>query len=254
MPPSAVVRFLEEDGRRPLDAYEERFGRVIRLVSRIRPVGPGTRILEVGIGTGWFPVLCAANGLECVGLEIRPELIERAQERAKQYGVKPELRLGSVEDADLEPNAFDVVLADAVFEHVENWERGLANVASCLRPGGVLVFGSTNRFALLSGEFYLPFYGWLPNRVRYWLRRILENPDVMVCGIDFHQFTYGGVRRALREGGFSRVYDIAEILDPQRLNHPAWWKVALLRAMRQSTVIKHALLTFWPTTELMAVK
>lgn len=252
--PRTVVRYLELEGRHPLEAYDVRFRRIMRMVSPFRAVRPGTRILEVGIGTGWFPVLCAANGLECVGLDNSPLLIEFARARARANGVEPQLRLGSIEDAPLEPNAFDVVVADAVFEHVEKWREGLANIASCLTPGGVLVFGSTNRFAFLSGEFPLPLYGWLPNRVRYWLRRVIEGPDVMTATIDFHQFTYPGLRRALKEAGFARAYDSVDLHAPERLNHPTWWKVALLRAMRRSPVIRHTLLTFWPTTELVAVK
>lgn len=252
--PRTVVRYLEKEGQRPLEAYGPRFRRIMQIVSPFRAVHPGTRILEVGIGTGWFPVLCAAERFDCVGLDNSPLLIEFARARAKANGVEPELRLGSIEDVPLEPNFFDVVVADAVFEHVENWRAGLTNVASCLKPGGVLVFGSTNRFAFLSGEYPLPLYGWLPNRVRYWLRQMLEGPDVMLATIDFHQFTYPGLRHALREAGFARVYDSVDLHDPERLNHPTWWKVALLRTMRRSPVIRHTLLTFWPTTELVAIK
>jgi SAM-dependent methyltransferase len=252
--PRPVIRFLELEGRQPLEAYDERFRRIMGMVSPFRTVGPGTRILEVGIGNGWFPVMCAVKGFDCVGLDNSALLIEFARARAKAHGVQPELRLGSIEHAPLEPSSFDVVIADAVFEHVENWRAGLANVAACLKPGGVLVFGSTNRFAFLSGEYPLPFYGWLPNPIRYRLRQLLEGRDVMTATIDFHSFTYPGLRRGLHEAGFGRVYDSVDLHDPERLNHPTWWKIALLRTMRRSAVIRHTLLTFWPTTELVAIK
>jgi SAM-dependent methyltransferase len=252
---STVDRYLETEGQRPLEAYEDRFGKFMRLVSRFRPVTAGTRILEVGIGTGGVLVLSAKHGLECVGLEISPQLIAFAKERAERHGVSVDLRLGNIEDAVLDPASFDVVIADAVFEHVENWRAGLTNIAAALRPGGVLLLGSTNRFALWSGEFPpLPFYGWLPNRIRYWLRRTLEGPDVLRLGIDFHQFTYRTLRRALAAAGFARVYDAADLLDPERLNHPAWWKTVLVRAMRRSPIVKHVMLTFWPSTEVVAIK
>jgi len=252
---STVLKYLETEGQRPLEVYERDFRKLLRLVSRFHPLGAGTRLLEVGIGTGWFLVMCAKKGLECVGLDISRELIDFVRERAAQNGVRLDLRLGNIEETALDRGAFDVVIAESVFEHVEDWRRGLANVAASLSPGGVLIFCSTNRFSPWSGEFpKLPLYGWLPNRIRYWLRQTLEGPDVMRLGIDFHQFTYGTVRRALQETGFSRVYDIADLLDPERLNQPAWWKVALLRAMRRSPIVKRIMLTFWPATELVAVK
>src|SRR2546429_63502 len=83
---------------------------------------------------------------------------------------------------------------------------------------------ATNRFSVWSGECpRLPVCGWVAKRVRDWLRRTLEGPDVMRLGIDFHQFTSGTVRQALQETGFARVYDMAVLLDPERLNQPTWW-------------------------------
>jgi len=251
---TTAVEYLEREGQRPLEAYEDAFRKFVRLASRFHPLAPGTRILEVGIGTGSFPVLCAKHGLECVGLEISPQLIAFAQKRAEENGVSIDLRLGNIEVAILEPAAFDVVVADSVFEHVENWCEGLTNVAATLRPGGVLLFSSTNRFSLRSGEFWLPLYGWLPNQIRYWLRRMIEGADVMRFGIDFHQFTYPTLRRGLQDAGFTHVYDVADLLDPERLNHPTWWKVALVRAMRRSPIVRRLALTLWPSTEFVAIK
>jgi len=251
---ASTARYLDTEGRRPPESHAGEFDKVLRRVSRFRPLGPGSRILEVGIGTGAFLLLGARRGLDCVGLDISTQLIEFVERRAQEHGLRVDLRLGNIEDTVLEPCAFDVVVADSVFEHVERWRVGLANVAACLRPGGVLIFSSTNRFSLTSGEHWWPLYGWLPDRARYALRRALEGPDVMRLGIDFHQFTYGRVRRALHGAGFSRVYDIADLLDPGRLNHRARWKVALLRAMRTSPAARRLALTFWPATELVAIK
>ena len=250
----STARYLEAEGRRPLEAHEPEFRKFVRLASRGRALAPGTRILEVGIGTGWLLILCAQHGLDPVGLDISPQLIEFVRQRAEQHGLQLDLRLGNIEEAPLEPASFDVIIADSVFEHVQHWQEGLARVAAALRPGGVLIFSSTNRFALRSGEFALPFYGWLPDPVRYALRRAIDGPDVMRLGIDFHQFTYPVVHRALTRLGFSRVYDIADLLDPDRLNSPRRWKVALVRAMRRSPRLRRAVLAFWPATELVAVK
>src|SRR3989442_1180224 len=233
----SVLRFLGTEGQRSVEAYEERFQEVLPRASRLRPLEAGTRLLEVGIGTGWFLMLSARRGLECVGLDISPQVIAFVRTRAEQNGVSLDLRLGNIEETVLEREAFDVVMAESVFEPVEDWRRGLANVAGCLRPGGVLILTSTNRFSPRSGEYPLPFYGWLPNRLRYWLRRTLEGPDIMELGIDFHQFTYPGLSDGLKEAGFSRVYDIAHLLDPERLNHPTWWNIALLRARPRAVVV-----------------
>ena len=60
----SVLRFLGTEGQRSVEAYEERFQKLLRLASRFRPLEAGTRLLEVGIGTGWFLMLSARRGLE----------------------------------------------------------------------------------------------------------------------------------------------------------------------------------------------
>src|SRR2546422_10438144 len=97
--------------------------------------------------------MCAKKGLECVGLDISRELIDFVRERAAQNGVRLDLRLGNIEETALDRGAFDVVIAESVFEHVEDWRRGLANVAASLSPGGVLIFCSTNRFSPCPARF-----------------------------------------------------------------------------------------------------
>ena len=134
----SVLRFLGTEGQRSVEAYEERFQKLLRLASRFRPLEAGTRLLEVGIGTGWFLMLSARRGLECVGLDISPQVIAFVRTRAEQDGVSLDLRLGNIEETVLEREAFDVVMAESVFEHVEDWRRGLANVAACHGRGCVL--------------------------------------------------------------------------------------------------------------------
>src|SRR5690606_34496918 len=115
---------------------------------------------------------------------------------------------------------YDVVVAASTFEHVRDWRAGLETIAAALKPGGVLYFASTNKFRLRSGEYWIPLYGWFPDRVRYWLRRVFQGDDIMNWGIDFNQFRYPQLRRVFTEVGFSKVFDRAAVLDPDTLNHP----------------------------------
>src|SRR3989475_7075699 len=109
----SVLRFLGTEGQRSVEAYEERFQKLLRLASRFRPLEAGTRLLEVGIGTGWFLMLCARRGLECVGLDISPQVVAFVRTRAEQNGMTLDLRLGNIEETVLEGEAFEVGMAGA---------------------------------------------------------------------------------------------------------------------------------------------
>jgi hypothetical protein len=100
----------------------------------------------------------------------------------------------------------------------------------------------------------MPFYGWLPDRLRFVLRKAVQGEDIMKLGIDFNQFTYPVLRSCFREAGFSRVLDLVDVLDPKSLRSPAPWKRALLHTLRGFPPARHLALTFAPSTTFVCIK
>ncbi len=252
-----VGGYLDELGRmglaRPED-WEPQFQDLFGLLSRFATIGPGTRILEIGCGSGWFQILCRQRGFDCRGIEISPHLVEHARTVGRRLGLEPDVVLGNVEETDLGEACYDVIFATSVFEHVEHWRGALGRVYRALRPGGLFYFYSTNKFSPVSGEYRFPLYGWLPDRWRYRLRIRCQGPDVMKLGIDFNQFTHAQLRRAFRALGFSRVLDRFDFLDPDRLGIPRWWKVAMLRFIKRFPAVKEAALLFATGTQFVCIK
>ena len=251
-----VNRYLARHRDEPLEGKERHFQTILRRIRRVRPLDGSCELLEVGIGTGWFPILCARAGLRCKGLEISPQLAAHARELGRRYGAEPDIEVGNIEDFPLGAERYDAVIAQSTFEHVERWRQALANIFRALKPGGLLYFYSTNKFMLWrSGEYRFPFYGWLPDRWRYRLRIARQGPEIMRLGIDFNQFTWGQLRRAFRRLGFARVLDPLAFIHPDDLNRPTFWKRALLRTLRALPPVKHLALTFlYPGTYFICVK
>jgi 2-polyprenyl-3-methyl-5-hydroxy-6-metoxy-1,4-benzoquinol methylase len=163
---SDVTRYLDNN-RGPLDQKRPEFDTYLRVIRRYISIGPATSVLEIGTGTGWFPLLCKLEGISCTGLEISPQLIEHAREWGRQYGVEPDIRLGNIEDGGLPEQSCDAIIANSVFEHVEHWQQALQHVYRTLKPGGVFFFISTNKLSPASTEYSFPLYGWLPDRWRF---------------------------------------------------------------------------------------
>lgn len=250
---SDVTRYLDKRGGRPLQEWVPQYENLLRVVGRIRPVETSHRMLEVGTGTGWFPILCKKNGLFCKGLEISPQLVEFAREYGRLNGVEPDIELGNLEESNLGSNVYDTIICSSVFEHVEDWRHGLAVVHKALKPGGVLFFESTNKFSLTSGEYpEFPLYGWLPNWARYALRKRVHGPDIMKLGIDFHQFRYGQLRAEFRKLGFSRILDRVDLADPEHM--PPGRRRTVLQWCRRSSVAKNTVLTFFEMTTFLCQK
>lgn len=250
---SDVRRYIARHRVAEVKSYEPRFESYLRPVRRFREITPETEILEVGTGPGWFPILCTLRGLRCKGLEISPQLIQEAKRASQRYGIEPDIELGNLEDCALPDNFYDVVIASSVFEHVEDWRKGVRRIYRTLRAGGVLFFESTNKFSFVSGEYTgVPLYGWLPNSWRYALRKRVHGPDIMKLGIDFHQFTHLGLREEFRRAGFSRVLDRVDLADEEHVSTAL--RQAVVRAAKRSNLARSLALTFAEATRFICVK
>lgn len=101
---------------------------------------PGEIVLDLGCGAGIDTLLAAlAVGAEgkVIGLDMTPEMLERAREHVALMGVSNvELREGLVEDIPLPDASVDVVIANAVLSLSTRQSRALAEMVRVLRPGG----------------------------------------------------------------------------------------------------------------------
>lgn len=253
-PLSQIDSFLTNYGNEDLNSADKRlqFRNYLKMIRPYLELSSSIRMLEIGTGTGWFPVMCKLDGLTCKGLEISPDLLAHAHKLARQYGVDVDIQLGNIEENDVGDNEFDCIVGSSVFEHVEHWRRGLERVYKALRPGGVFFFSSTNKFSFTPYEYDFPLYGWLPDQWRYKLRIARQGADVMKLGIDFNQFRYGLLRREFRRIGFTRIVDRIDRLELSTISSPL--KKTLIGACQALPPLKTLVLTFSDATVFVCIK
>lgn len=251
-----VRRYIDNHKDITLEEKEPHFRNMLRAVQRYKTVDGNTRMLEVGTGTGWFPLLSQLNGIPCQGLEISPQLIACAHEIGARYGIRPDIKLGNLEDSDLSANYYDVVIASNVFEHIEDWKAGVHKIAEILKPGGLLYFESSNKWSPITGE-YSGFptyycYGWLPDQWRYALRRWVHGPDIMKLGIDFHQFRHPQLRCEFERAGFRQIYDRVQIAHEDHVSTE--FRRKIVRLSRKNGLVRWLALTFAEATRFICLK
>jgi SAM-dependent methyltransferase len=253
---SSMRGYVEEQSAIPVDTREDEVDTQLRRFAKLLPVATGTSLLEMGMGSGWMVILTARRGLRSAGIEHNPELAAAAEERARAAGVSIDVKVGSAESYPLEPGTYDIVVANSILEHVPDYRAAIENAYRALRPGGLFYFNSTNKFALRSGEYPpMRLYGWLPYEIRRRIRVKNDGPGVVPSGgMDFNQFTYRGLRRTLKQVGFSRVVDIYELLEVEDLNHATFARATAMRLYKRFPPLKWLLTTISDGTYFYCVK
>ncbi|MGA9279101.1 class I SAM-dependent methyltransferase [Ilumatobacter sp.] len=94
------------------------------------------RVLDIGCGDGQISRLAAAQGARVVGVDPTWNCVRVAQERG---GGAAFARAGAAR-LPFADGTFDAVVACLVFEHIDDVDAAIAEVARVLEPGGIFCF------------------------------------------------------------------------------------------------------------------
>ena len=133
----------------------------------------GTKILEVGVGTGknfpYYPV-----DADIIAIDFSEKMLSHAREKAKKQKVKVNLQQMDVQNMSFEDNTFDTVVATFVFCSVPDPIKCLQEVKRVCKPGG----------KILLLEHVLS-----ANRVIAWLMSLVNPIVVRVMGPNINRRT-----------------------------------------------------------------
>jgi SAM-dependent methyltransferase len=106
---------------------------IAAVIAELRRV-EAKRVLEVGCGWGWLAErIRDETDAQVVAVDIAPRMVELARERSV------DARVGDVQALALADGALDAAVAAWMLYHVPDLDRGLAELARVLRPGGLLL-------------------------------------------------------------------------------------------------------------------
>lgn len=120
-------------------------------------------ILDMGCGDGQIARALAAQGSTVLGVDPTQLHIDIANER----GGGPAYVLGGATKLPVDDGAMDAVVACLVFEHIDEMDAAVAEVARVLRPGGQFSFFLNHPLLQTPGS------GWIDDHIidppeQYW--------------------------------------------------------------------------------------
>lgn len=102
----------------------------------------GETIIDVGCGTGSFAILMKhkAPGARVIGLDPDPDVLGRAEAKARKAGIEIEWRRGFATEAAVFGECFDKTVSSLVFHQIPmaGKRSGIAAMFAALKPGGEL--------------------------------------------------------------------------------------------------------------------
>jgi ubiquinone/menaquinone biosynthesis C-methylase UbiE len=97
----------------------------------------GGSVLEVAPGPGYFCIaLAKRSGYQVTGLDLSPDMVRIAREKAVDAGVAIDFQQGNSSSMPFPENSFDFLVCRAAFKNFAHPQRALAEMHRVLRPGG----------------------------------------------------------------------------------------------------------------------
>jgi SAM-dependent methyltransferase len=187
-------------------AGQLRAHRRIGLLAEAAAIAEGTRVLELGCGTGLFTRGFAGRGARVTALDISLDLLLQAR---RGEDMPARLVLGDAERLPFRGGCFDAVVGSSVLHHLEPL-AALRETHRVLAPGGRVAFAEPN---MLNPQIALQ------KNVPFIKRACGDSPDETA-------FFRWQARRLLREAGFAQTGVL-----PHEFLHPATpvWLLGVVR-------------------------
>jgi len=116
-------------------------------------IPPGSRVLDVACGTGNLAIPLARQGHIVTGVDIAPNLLAQARERAVAEGLTATFDEGDAEQLPYADASFDVVVTMFGAMFAPRPELVASELARVLKPGGLLAMANWNP-ASFTGQMF----------------------------------------------------------------------------------------------------
>lgn len=156
---------------------------------------PVSSALEYGPGSGIYLPILAQHCAEVTAADIEPAYLLQIQPLTNELK-RLNLVVDDIQDSRIEENSIGLVLCSEVLEHVPDPERALKTLYRILKPGGIAIVTTPQRYSLMELSCKVAF---LPGIIQL-VRRIYREPVLPTGHISLR--SHSAFNAAIEDSGF----------------------------------------------------
>jgi len=104
----------------------------------------GKTVLDIASGEGYGSAMLAEKALQVTGVDLSIEAVKHARKRYKRDNL--EFMVGSCDDIPLADASIDLVVSFETIEHHDQHEQMMREIKRVLRPNGILLISSPDKY------------------------------------------------------------------------------------------------------------
>jgi ubiquinone/menaquinone biosynthesis C-methylase UbiE len=115
-------------------------------------INPGDAVMDFGCGPGFYTIELAKKARKVMAVDLSPEMLKKAQNKAVKKGVKNiEFLQSDGKNIKVEDSSVDLILLVAVYHEVGESQTVLAEFRRILKPTGKLVIAEVVKKSIFPG-------------------------------------------------------------------------------------------------------
>ncbi len=194
------LKHREVIGREIISILEHHIGNLSKL-----------EILDYGCSSGVISHMLSKKTKKVVGIDVDVPAIKYAKDKFENKNTK--FLLVKKIKTNFRDSSFDVVVANQIYNFVENDTKLMKEIYRLLKPGGVCYFGARNKYAIIEPQYDLPFLSWLPKSIADKLVILTNKGDEFVGNYK----SYYGLKKLVRKF-IVHDFTLKILSDPRKYN------------------------------------
>jgi ubiquinone/menaquinone biosynthesis C-methylase UbiE len=143
----------------------QKFKKILSVLKDFHPETQSLNCLDIGWSSGIITSLLGNHFRMSIGMDIDREAVQYA----KNQSSSPHIHFIIADSMALpfQDNSIDEIVCNHIYEHVPYADQMMEEIYRVLKEDGFCYFSAGNKYAIIEGDYRLPFLSWVPKPIAH---------------------------------------------------------------------------------------